>query len=704
MEQLIVIKYSKDLPELERAIDEAEFISYDTETTGTDKDAEIIGFSISTSVDTGYYVSLAYWDVISQKLVYRETKDQASRILSKLLFKQLIMHNAVFDCEKTYANFRVDLMPHVHTDTMILAHLLDENRSAGLKELAVSIFGESSKQEQLEMKESVLKNGGVLTKAKYELYKGDEDLIAKYGAKDTILTLKLFYHLVPQLYDQGLDTFFYDDESMPLLRGPTYDLNTTGLKVDTEALSRLKGELEVEVMKLKAFIYKEIETHISAKYPGTNKKNTFNIESSQQRSWLLFHVLGKNFNLLTKEGKNVCKFLGLPIPYTFKAKRDFIAKCTQMVGHTYKLPYTNDKGKQTSSRKITDWWKYTMCDKGTMGAYATSLNWVKAYLEYAKAMKLLSTYVIGIQSRLRYGVINPSFLQIGTTSGRYSSRNPNFQNLPRNDKRVKGCIVARDGNVFVGADYSQLEPRVFASFSGDKRLLDCFAHGDDFYSVIGVEIFDKQECSLKKDDHNSFASKYPKLRQIAKEVALATTYGATANRLAPIIGKSTDDTQKIIDSYFEKFPSVFKLMTDSHEIVKNEFQVLNLFGRPRRLPDAKVINELYSGKKHTELSYDLRTILNLAINHRIQGSASSIMNRASILVYEIIIEFAKENKNWNNVKIVLQVHDELIIEGPEYLQDQMAEVLKGAMENAVILPGVKLIAEPKIGKNLAQLK
>lgn len=162
-------------------------------------------------------------------------------------------------------------------------------------------------------------------------------------------------------------------------------------------------------------------------------------------------------------------------------------------------------------------------------------------LEYQRKIKILNTYVEGIQERTRYGIIRPSFLRHGTTSGRYLSRNPNFQNLPRDDKRIKGCITARPGRTFVGADYSQLEPRVFAYFSKDERLLQAFRGTDDFYSVIGMEVYGKTDCTPQKEDSpDAFGIKYKRLRDLSKVIALASTYGATASKLASTTGKSVE--------------------------------------------------------------------------------------------------------------------------------------------------------------------
>ena len=284
-EQLIIVKTSEQLQELIEYVKDKDYIAFDTETTGTEKESQIIGFSVCADLEKVFFVTLSYWDTASSRLIDLVTKNYAKALFSGLIGKNLIMHNAVFDCAMVKNNYGIDLMPSVHTDTMILGHLLDENRSNGLKERAVELYGEDVCKEQAIMKDSVVKNGGVLTKDNYELYKADADLIAYYGAKDAILTLKLFYNDVPQLFDQNLDKFFYEDESMPLLRGPTYDMNTTGLRVDPEKLQALRGTLEAECLELKSFIYKEVTPLVRDKYPGTGKKNQFNI------GYMIFQVM-----------------------------------------------------------------------------------------------------------------------------------------------------------------------------------------------------------------------------------------------------------------------------------------------------------------------------------------------------------------------------------------------------------------------------
>ncbi len=706
-EKLHVIKTCAEMDKLIAYLEDKSFIAYDTETVGLDIDSEIIGFSVCAEVDEAFYVILSYWDPVNKKLVKRETHPHAINLIRKLVGKNLIMQNATADCRWSMSQWGVDLMPSVHTDTLLLGHLLNENRSNGLKERGVELYGEDARAEQAAMKESVHKNGGTLTKACYELYKADEDLLAYYGAKDALLTLKVFYNDVPQLFEQGLDAFFYDEETMPLLRGPTYDLNTAGLRIDPVKLQALKSQLETEILELQAYIYQEIDGYVKDKYPGTSKAKTFNIGSSKQLAWLLFDKLGNDFALLTKGGKALCKALDMKLPYSFAAKREFAQMCKDRLGQVYAPASINPKtGKMGRPKKIGNPWDYMACGKVTLGPLAKKYKWVEKFLEMATRKKLLSTYVLGIEREAKYNIVRPDFMQSGTTSGRYSCKKPNFQNLPRDDKRVKACIIAEPGMIFVGADYSQLEPRVFASISGDAPLLKGFADKDDFYSVVGQPVYGVYDCTLKKDDSpNSFPVKYKKLRDEAKIIALSIPYGKTAYDLARTMGKTEEEAQDIIESYLHNYPGVAQMMLDSHEQAKTNGVVYNLFGRPRRMPAAMDIPLIY-GKNtpHAKLPYEARNLLNLAMNHRVQSTGASIMNRAAIAFTQMRAELALQDATWLQVKIVMQIHDEIILKGPIHLEEDMKLVLKSAMEDTTELPGVALIAEPKSAYDIAGLK
>lgn len=692
-ENLILIRDEKY--DLISYLADKEYIAFDTETTGVHHEAEVIGISVCAEDDKAFYLIIQEWK--DGKLVRNISKNHVAKLLESIKGKSLIMHNGIFDCLRCELNFNVKLIDSLHTDTMVLAHLLDENNPVGLKDLAAQHFGEDSRKEQREMKENVIKNGGQYSEENKEIYKADSDVLGKYGAKDAILTYNLFLALVPDLYKQGLEKFFYEEESMPLLKGPTYDLNSIGLKVDQNKLIETKNILITECEAAKAFILAEIHNRIKDKYPGDKKKNQFNISAPQQLSWLLFYQYKLEFGTLTKEGKKVCKGLGMNLPYSAIAKEEFMYKCINHKGNIYE-PEGIINGKVKKAKTIKDPWVYISCDDEILEKYSNKYKWVKSLLEYRKKQKLISTYLIGLEERIQYGIIRPSFLQTGTTSGRYSSKNPNFQNLPRDDKRVKSCIISRPGKVFIGADYSQLEPRVFAYFSGDGRLLKTFRSKDDFYSVVGMEIYDKKDCTPQKEgSKEAFGVKYKNLRQASKEIALAAVYGASAWRLMPLIGKNKAETQKDIDNYFKAFPEVKKFMINSRNEIKKHGKVKNLFGRFRRIPEATIVDKEYQGIDHEQLPYNIRSKLNLSTNFIIQSTAASIVNRSMILFYNNIKQLRID------AKIVCQVHDSIVVECAEESAGIVSILLQDAMENAVKLNTIDLEAKPIQGKTLAEV-
>ena len=691
MEQLTIIDTSQGVKDLVAYLQDKEVVAYDCETTGLSKKDEIIGYSICAEENKAFYVILAAWSSSENRLVrLDDVLVESLLLINGLKDKKLVMHNAVFDCMMAENFFKVRLIDSLDCDTMILAHLLNENRRVGLKELAKEKYGESSVEEQKLMKESIIKNGGETSKKNYQMYKADPYLMGKYGAKDALLTYKLYFDMIVELYDQQLDTFFYE-ESMPLLKGPTYDMNTTGLNVDIKEINKLKKILIAECAEDKAFILREISGYVADKYP--NPKKPFNISSPSQMSWLLFGKLELEFSTLTKEGKNVCKSLGMRLPYTQAEKKQFISQCMRLAGTNYQNEVKTLEGTKRA-KKIKEPWGYIVSDKNVLERHSHAFKWIQVLLSYQKKTKLLSTYVEAIESRLEYGIIYPSFLQHGTTSGRYSCRNPNFQNLPRDDKRVKACIIPRNGKVFVGA--SQLEPRVFAYFSNDENLLHAFDGNSDFYSVIGMHVWDKTDCTPHKDGSpDAFGVKYKSLRNAAKVIALASTYGATAGQLAKTTKKSLPETQEDIDNYFESFPKVKEFMLSAHEEAKTHGEVKNIFGRPRRMPEILKFN--IGKREHKDLPYEIRNFLNLSVNHKIQSTGASVVNRSAIKFHE------EAKKQGLTCKLVLQVHDSLVVECRQEDAEQVKQILKDSMELTVDLKTIKLEALPQVGKNLAEV-
>lgn len=749
-ETLLVIREPEEIDALiDYAKDPAlEWCAYDTETDGLALSARVVGLSVCLEDNLAFYVVTREWrfdrsfavvdcarcagtgavkpkgktkesqpceacngTAKQEKAVFTNCRldtlpneEKVKELLGVLQTKALIMHNSWVDINWTFRNYGIDLKSALVGETMAAAHLLDENRRVGLKELGYTEFGEAATAEQQDMKASVLANGGVWeTKRGGEksMYKADAAILGLYGAKDALLTYRLWMRYSEQLEAQGL-TQFYLDETLPMARDVIYDLNTVGLRCDVEGFHRLQKDLEDECALLQSQIEQDLAPYVAKEYPkgfGKGAKK-FNIGSGQQLAWLLFKKLDQDWTKLTDAGRDLAKQLLGKAPYNPSARKAFeraVAEAADAKGRPLKVE------------------KYLSTSAAVLAKFAHKYKWVDLLLRYKKAQKLLTTYAIGISEKIEYGVIHPSFMQCSTTGNRLSSRGPNFQNLPRDDKRIKALILARPGKVFVGGDQEQIEPRVFASFSGDKRLLECFASGQDVYSVIGIGVFGKYECTPYKSGKGSFGETWPLLRQVAKEVMLAATYGITAFKLTDVLNLKAprkggegpwtiEEVQEILNKYFEAYPDVRKLQEKYHQLAINNGAVFNLFGRPRHIPQAKLIKNFGKKVKPMDLPYEYRTLLNNSVNFPIQGTAGSILNRILIAIYAKCRELGATDPVWAEVHIVGQVHDEAWMEGPEHLAQQMVEVMKYAMENSVALPGVLLKCQPKIGRTIAELK
>lgn len=688
MSKLVTIYEKQELLDLIETLKDSKYLAYDIETTGVKRDSDIIGFSVSPDPKVGYYVVLKEYDKQNDTLTKRSTCEAVDEFLKFISSKKLIMHNAKFDCNITRLRYGIELMSSLHTDTQAMVHLLYEEERTALKKVAARFFGEDDTKEQEDLKASVLANGGIWKKDTKEMYKANTKVLAKYGAKDAVLTVKVFLKLIPELSKAKLVDFFYKDEVMPLLKTAGYEMNTTGLKINLEQLRKLQTELEKECTELHSEILEEIWPYVKEKFPGDKKNNTFKITSNEKLAWLLFIRLGNTFKHLTDKGRDTSRMLTGEVPYgnAVGKKKKFIAECLRA-------------GLKPE--------KFMKCDVNVLTEFAGKYKWVAKLLEYKKLTKLKDTYAYGFEKFIQYGVIYPHFNQQGTTSGRFSSSNPNFQNIPRRDienaKRIRKVIQSRKDHLFIGADYSQVEPRILAAYAQDPMLVEAFKKDQDFYSVIGIPVYKVEGCSLYKKDPNWFGNKYSIFRDNTKTLVLANNYGQTANKLAQGLTNengehySLEEAEELIESYFELYPGVKAFIHSTHEEVKENGVVYSMYGRPRHIPKAKII-KMMGNRPHKELSYQYRTLLNLAVNFKMQSTAASIINRAAISFYK------KVKEEGIRAKLVMQVHDELIAEAHKEDAEKAAQILKDCMESAVELPNVPLKAEPVIADNLADLK
>lgn len=309
-------------------------------------------------------------------------------------------------------------------------------------------------------------------------------------------------------------------------------------------------------------------------------------------------------------------------------------------------------------------------------------KWIKMLLEHRKKNKLYTSFVKNLLPKIEKngGRLYGQFKQTGTQTGRFSSASPNLQQIP-NEQNFREMFIPSEGYKLIVADYSQMESRVLAHFSKDKRMIQFFKDGHDLHSATAHGMF-KLDCNV-----DEVKDKYPDERFQAKSINFGLAYGRGAKSLGEQIGLSERKAQKIIDLYFEQFPSVRGYIQRVQHKAKREGCVKTLFGRLRHFPDLHNLNN--SGKSFYQI---MGEVSRRSINTKIQGSSADIMKKAMIDLYRII----KERND--GAHILIQVHDEIVMEAPEEYGDDYRVILQNCMENAVKLR-VPLIAEAKVCNN-----
>ena len=294
---------------------------------------------------------------------------------------------------------------------------------------------------------------------------------------------------------------------------------------------------------------------------------------------------------------------------------------------------------------------------------------IEQILEYRQLMKLNSTYVEGLKPYINPKTkrIHSFFHQTITATGRISSTEPNLQNIPTRfelGKRVRKVFKPAEGKVYIDADYSQIELRVLASISEDKHMIQAFKEGQDIHKQAASKVFKTPIEDVTKEQRSN-----------AKAVNFGIVYGISDFGLGEQLGIGRKKAKQYIDEYLEQYVGIKQFMNNITEIAKEKGYVETLFHRRRYIPELKSNNYMVR-------QFGSRA----AMNTPIQGTAADIMKIAMIKVYREI-----KNRELKS-KIVLQVHDEMMIEAPISEKEEMQKIMKECMESAIELK-VPLIAE-----------
>lgn len=727
--------------ELASYIKNGNIIAFDTETTTVNpRNGQIIGFSVSANLNEGYYFPTRIWDPKKEALVDleiggRKCDDIAKQLIQMLKGKKLVMHNGSFDVRYTKNFYGIDLRDDLYCDTMLLRHTMQEDGPFGLKDIAIELQHElginaekEANEEQILMKENIKKNGGSVTKDNYEIYKADMQLLGNYAAADTDLTLRIMTYYLPLLKEQELWDFFFVDEVMPLYRTVTIQMEEVGTELDMDLIHKTKTDITSDLEKLEQEIVSELMSIPEAKqwvmvkatkaFPP-KKRGRF---ADKLREIMPFSIQGVNAFLESGDPNDLDPKDAMKVSLDLWKEKEGNYLNISSKQQLSEIVFRYMKIKPMSqTRKGTDQFNDDMIEN-----LGRKYTWAAKLKDYNKLVKINSTYIDRFLDGNENGRYYWYFRQHGTTSGRFSS---DCQQMPRvleegevsdlvlkYNNILRSFLIAEKGRKFIICDQSSLEPRVFASVSNDPNLINVFLDNEDLYSRVAIQAFKLKGLSAKKKDPNYVKTIKPELRQRAKSIALAIPYGAGAWQIGQSLGIHMNEAQKLIDGYLEGFPDLARWMTDTHLKVQSFGFIKNKTGRIRHLERVKAIYEKFEDnlidpkafkmmkgmcktREQTDqimrLRMEYKNGLNNSKNFQIQSLAASIMNRSAIAIHR---EFREKNID---AYIMLQIHDEFVVNAKEEIAEEAAKIVKYHMENTIKIP-TGLIAEPNIASSFGE--
>lgn len=765
MEKLYkTVDSKKLLKELADYIENSDIIAFDTETNSLNtRKGSIIGWSVTSKEGTGYYLPTKEYDPENDELVdlyiENELKSEiASETLLPLLKgKKLVMHNGSFDCRFVKNYYGIDLIDSLWVETTLLYHTINEEGvgiggSFRLKDIAIEVqdklnlnVEEEANKEQIELKESIKSNGGSVTKKLFEIHKADLSVLSKYAAADTDITFRICKYYLPQLKEEGLEKFFFEEEVMPVYKEVTIPMETIGVDLDLDLMNNtyseiskdiedLKKEVQDELLALSEFKRWAVDTAIS-KYPPKKTGNFAqelvsinNIDLPKSPKTGKFSLSKKNVEAI--EGHEVVKEFLLTGDEGLLSDDGKLEVSMNLYKKENNGNLINIGSKKQLSELLFDYLKeepLSKTDKGvnqfnedTIKHFSGKYKWANKLRIFNKLMKIKSTYIERILNNQEDGKYYFYFKQHGTLSGRYGS---DAQQIPKPmedgedeniivkyNNRLRAFMIAGEGKKVIDSDYESLEPHCFASVSGDEALRDIFRKGHDFYSTVAIKTEGLEGVSADKKADDYLKKVDPVKRQKAKAYSLGVAYGMESYALHLQLDVPQKEAEKLISGYLKGFPQLKEWMDRSRKQAKEEGKVVSYLGRVRHLSKVKEIYDnlgdsildwryraelakKYGKDKVIEVYRDYKNGLNNCLNFQLQSLSASVVNRSALAINR------KAKELGINAVVQAQVHDQLIINIDEKYCEVFAPYVQHIMENIVDLPGITLKAPPEIADN-----
>lgn len=721
-------------------LDKQHTVAYDLETTGLEpRRNEVIGIAISNETES-FYIVHQHLNITTKEYDSYIGKEQCRKLIDKLKTKKLITWNGSFDVRFTRHYFGIDLAPSIWCEGMLTKHTVDENRPFALKDVAKLLYGAEAAQEQADLLESIIANGG----SAGQVWLGDLELVGKYACQDALLTYKINKHYLAEVEQQGLTKFYFEDEVIPLYKTVTIDMEDRGIKLDMDLLEQSKlnitEDIDILAKQLRALIAPHMKIFRSWYLDKTVKVSRSG--GFAQEAAKFYNIQGLdmtktgNFSFSEKSLAKLadCSFKQFLLGETRLPAEDVVAIQSRIV-----------KDEESFNLNSKDHWKIIFFD--TLNCtplsrtevkqdpqmddeFLESVKWqfdfVPLLLDYNKLNKIKSTYIERFLDEQIDGRFYPSFMQHTTISGRFSgdlqqlNRPISEQDLKdgkvsefvyRYTNIVREFFIADDGCVFIDADYESLEPHIFAHVSGDEGLKSIFREGKDFYSTISIMTENLTGVSAYKKDDNYLGKLNPSKRQAAKTYSLGAPYGQSGYALSKTLQIPVPEGERLLAQYMDAFPALAEWMEQSKRQVLHRGFVKIESGRIRHMPEAPNIYKawgpmildplrVYEKWGHVPDKYKqmkfvhskIKNYVNNSRNVQIQGLAASITNRASVAINKAFVD-----RGWYG-GVVAQIHDQILTSVKQEYAEEARALVQQLMQDTYKI-SIPLKAPAKIANN-----
>lgn len=691
---------SKD--ELSQYIDEAirnGIIAIDTETNNSLEPLTclLMGACIYTPGQLSAYIPVHHTQpdtdiLIENQLTESDIKEQFERLSNT----KILMHNGKFDYEVIKCTCNCVL--NIYWDTEIAARILDENELAGLKKQYILHI--DSTQEKYDIEH--LFQGIPYAYVKPEIF-------ALYAATDAYITYRLYEWQKEQFNKPGNEKLFdlFMNVEMPVVP-VCAEMELYGIEIDKEYAKRLSNKYHKKVDEVNAKIDAELSKY-SDKISAWRLTKEANYKERNSKP-------NKTGEFTYKKSKNE----QLENPPQLNSPTQLAILLYDILG----TPAQDKKSPRGTGEEILQKINLPICD---------------LILEKRGLEKLIGTYIDKIPECVnsKDNRLHAHFNQLGAGTGRFSSSNPNLQNIPSHVKEIRLMFRASDGDVFVGADFSQQEPRLLSAYSNDDTMIDAYKQNKDLYATIAAGVYKNDYWDNM--EHRQDGTPNPegkKRRSNCKSLLLGIMYGRGAPSIAEQIHSTVEEAQQIINDFYKQFPKVKEWTEKTEKDAKVTGYVEDLWGRRRRLPDILLPKyTVKSTKTSTEFNpilYTLGKVNNSSaalvesykkklskvksrndyqkiqqeaerdgiyivdngafisqaerqcVNARIQGGAASMTKVCMRKVFD------DEELNRLGAKLVLQIHDEVIVECPkqnaEAVMSRLTYVMKTSVADKVQVP------------------